>query len=55
VLRIALDGTLDPATATPGLKNLLAQAAGETDFSALETRLAKAQESVRAVYERVMR
>jgi glutamate-ammonia-ligase adenylyltransferase len=55
VLRIALDGTLDPATATPGLRNLLASATGEKDFAALETRLAAAQRDVRAVYERVMR
>jgi glutamate-ammonia-ligase adenylyltransferase len=54
VLRIALDGTLDPATATPGLKGLLVRAAGCADFAQLETRLAQAQSDVRAIFERVL-
>ena len=54
VLRIAVDGTLDPETATPGLKSLLIRAAGAESFAALEARLAEAQAAVRAIYERVM-
>jgi glutamine synthetase adenylyltransferase len=53
-LRIALDGTLDPKTATPGLKGLLVRAAGVEDFAELETRLAETQSSVRKIYERVL-
>ena len=54
VLRIALDGTLDPQTATPGLKALLVRAAGVADFAQLEARLAHAQSKVREIFERVM-
>jgi glutamate-ammonia-ligase adenylyltransferase len=53
-LRIALDGTLDPKTATPGLKDLLVRAAGVEDFAELEARLAETQSSVRRIYERVL-
>jgi glutamate-ammonia-ligase adenylyltransferase len=53
-LRIALDGSLDPATATPGLKGLLVRASGLGDFSALEKWLAQAQSTVREIYERVL-
>ena len=49
ILRIALDGTLDPTDATPGLKALLVRAAGVADFDALEARLAEAQKSVREI------
>jgi glutamate-ammonia-ligase adenylyltransferase len=54
VLRIALDGTLDPESATPGLKNLVVRAAGHDDFSQLEASLAKAQAGVREIFERVL-
>ena len=54
VLRIALDGTLDPRIATPGLKVLLERAAGCDDFGDLERRLEAAQSAVRAVFERVL-
>jgi glutamate-ammonia-ligase adenylyltransferase len=54
VLRIAVDGTLEPEAATPGLKSLLIRAAGAESFAALEARLAEAQAAVRAIYERVM-
>jgi glutamate-ammonia-ligase adenylyltransferase len=53
-LRIALDGTLDPESATPGLKSLLVRAAGLDEFSQLETRLAHAQTAVREIFERVL-
>ena len=49
VLRIALDGTLEPAETTRGLKALLVRAAGVEDFEALETRLAETQSAVRAI------
>ncbi len=54
VLRIALEGTLDPATATPGLKELLARAGRAESFEALEEKLATAQAGVRAIFNRVM-
>jgi len=54
VLRIALDGTLDPDGATPGLKALLLRATGESDFTRLEARLAAAQSAVREIFERVV-
>jgi [glutamine synthetase] adenylyltransferase / [glutamine synthetase]-adenylyl-L-tyrosine phosphorylase len=54
VLRIAVDGTLEPDTASPGLKNLLAHAAGAKDFVALEASLADAQSRVRAIFGRIM-
>ncbi len=40
VLRIALDGGLEPDAATPGLKSLLVRAAQMENFAALEKRLA---------------
>jgi glutamate-ammonia-ligase adenylyltransferase len=52
-LRIALDGTLDPATATPGLKGVLVRAAGLENFSELELKLSQAQESVRQIFTRL--
>ena len=54
VLRIAVDGTLDPQSATPGLKALLARAAGTKDFATLETFLAEAQSSVRAIFNALL-
>jgi glutamate-ammonia-ligase adenylyltransferase len=54
VLRIALDGTLDPATATPGLKALLARAGHAEDFAELEARLAAAQAAARGIFNRVL-
>jgi glutamate-ammonia-ligase adenylyltransferase len=50
VLRIALDGTLDPNHATTGLKALLVHAAGAKDFVELEERLARAQANVREIF-----
>ncbi len=49
VLRIALDGTLEPDEATPGLKALLVHAAGAKDFAELEAHLAAAQANVREI------
>jgi len=53
VLRIAVDGTLDPAQATPGLKALLARAGGASDFTALEARLVEHQARVREAFDSV--
>jgi glutamate-ammonia-ligase adenylyltransferase len=53
-LRIALDGPLDPATATSGLKAVLVRAAGFENFSQVEERLSQAQESVRQIFARVL-
>jgi glutamate-ammonia-ligase adenylyltransferase len=50
VLRIAVDGTLDPAQATPGLKALLARAGGAKDFGELEARLTELQARVREAF-----
>ena len=55
VLRIAVDGTLDPANATAGLKSLLVRAGGAEDFPDLERRLAEAQDNTRAAFERLLR
>jgi [glutamine synthetase] adenylyltransferase / [glutamine synthetase]-adenylyl-L-tyrosine phosphorylase len=54
VLRIALDGTLDPSTASAGLKALLARAAGAKDFAVLEQKLFSLQSRAHAVFERVI-
>ncbi|MBI3677137.1 MAG: hypothetical protein HY243_11050 [Proteobacteria bacterium] len=54
VLRIALDATLDPEAATPGLKALLLRASGAPDFEALELRLADLMIRVRSIFDRVM-
>ncbi len=54
VLRIALDGVLDPATASYGLKALLARAGGAADFAALEQHLFSLQSRARAVFERLL-
>jgi hypothetical protein len=54
VLRIAVDGTLDPETATPGLKALLVRADAAATFEELEQRLAAEQATVRAIFDRVM-
>jgi glutamate-ammonia-ligase adenylyltransferase len=54
ILRIALDGPLDPATATPGLKLLLARAADVTDFDALQARLADVQGRAHQAFVRLV-
>ncbi|MBV8978104.1 MAG: bifunctional [glutamine synthetase] adenylyltransferase/[glutamine synthetase]-adenylyl-L-tyrosine phosphorylase [Alphaproteobacteria bacterium] len=54
ILRLAVDGTLDPARATPGLKALLVRAAAAADFADLERRLAEAQDKARAAFEQIL-
>lgn len=54
ILRIAIDTTLDPQTASPGLKALLARAGEAADFAALEAKLADAQTTAREIFERVL-
>ncbi|HXL99735.1 MAG TPA: bifunctional [glutamine synthetase] adenylyltransferase/[glutamine synthetase]-adenylyl-L-tyrosine phosphorylase [Rhizomicrobium sp.] len=54
ILRIAVEGTLEPDAASPGLKTLLVRAAGAKDFETLEASLADARMRVRAVFDRVM-
>ncbi|HUO92926.1 MAG TPA: bifunctional [glutamine synthetase] adenylyltransferase/[glutamine synthetase]-adenylyl-L-tyrosine phosphorylase [Rhizomicrobium sp.] len=54
VLRIAIDGTLDPDTASPGLKALLMRAGGAEDFATLEGALIRAQREVRTIFEAVL-
>jgi glutamate-ammonia-ligase adenylyltransferase len=52
VLRIAVDGEFNAASATPGLKSLLARAGGEDDFARLEAKLQKLQAGVAAIFEK---
>jgi glutamate-ammonia-ligase adenylyltransferase len=52
VLRIAVDGEFDAASATPGLKALLARAGGEADFAALEAKLGGLQARASAIFEK---
>jgi len=54
VLRIAVDGVLDPAHATTGLKALLVRAGEADDFTALEQKLARVQSAARAIYEQFL-
>mgnify|MGYP001412570888 CR=1 FL=1 len=54
VLRIAIDGTLDPAGASPGLKALLARAGGEKDFAGLEKRLIALQAGAHEAFRRLL-
>jgi glutamate-ammonia-ligase adenylyltransferase len=55
VLRIALDATLDPESATPGLKALLLRASGAPDFESLESRLSALMIRVRSIFEKTLR
>jgi len=55
VLRIAIDGTLDPAGATAGLKALLVRAGGAAGFAELEQHLRIVQAGARGAFERVLR
>jgi glutamate-ammonia-ligase adenylyltransferase len=54
VLRVALDETPKMEEATPGLKALLVEAGGASDFAALEARLFDLQARVRAIFEKIM-
>ena len=54
VLRIALDGPLDPETATSGLKLLLTRAAGVAEFEALQRVLADLQSRAHQVFQRLV-
>jgi len=49
-IRLSHDGRFDPETAPAALKAVMARAAGAADFSAVEARLAEAQDTVRAVF-----
>ena len=55
MLRIAVDGTLDPQSVTPGLKALLLRAVDAPDFEVLQYRLAEIQKSAHAIFEDVLR
>jgi glutamate-ammonia-ligase adenylyltransferase len=50
VLRIAIDGAFDPSIASRGLKQLLARAAGGTDFDTLDAKLIAVQAGAQRVY-----
>lgn len=53
VLRIAVDHTFDPETATQGSKSLLTLAGGVDSFEKLEKRLGEHQARVRAVFNKI--
>jgi glutamate-ammonia-ligase adenylyltransferase len=52
VLRIAVDGEFEAASATPGLKTLLARAGEATNFEELEAKLTALQAQVRVIFEK---
>ena len=54
ILRIALDGPLDPDSATPGLKLLLTKAAGVAGFEDLQRLLAERQAGAHALFRRLV-
>jgi glutamate-ammonia-ligase adenylyltransferase len=54
MLRIAVETTLDPHSATVGLKSLLTRAGAAADFTALESELTRAQKHARLVFERIL-
>lgn len=54
VMRLCLERPFNAEMASPGLKALLARAAGMEDFDALEAHLAATVESVREAYERIV-
>jgi glutamate-ammonia-ligase adenylyltransferase len=54
ILRIAVEGTFEPQQASRGLKQLLASAAGDSDFDALDHRLRTTQSAARRVFEQLL-
>jgi glutamate-ammonia-ligase adenylyltransferase len=54
VMRLCLERPFSADAASPGLKGLLARAAGMQDFETLEQHLAATVASVRATYERIV-
>ncbi|HWA31692.1 MAG TPA: hypothetical protein VG867_11360, partial [Rhizomicrobium sp.] len=54
VLRIAVEGTFDAASASPGLKMLLARAGKASDFDALQAKLADLQARVAAIFQKAI-
>jgi glutamate-ammonia-ligase adenylyltransferase len=55
ILRLALDGPFDPATASESLRQLLARVGEAPDFKTLTATLAHAQKAARKAFERVMK
>jgi glutamate-ammonia-ligase adenylyltransferase len=54
LLRLCLDKPFDPETASADLQALLARAAGQPDFAALERHLAATLKGVQAAFERLV-
>jgi len=54
VLRLCVEGAFDPATATDGLKALLARSGGAPDFDRLSVDLAAMETSVVAAFEQLV-
>ena len=55
VLRLCLEKPFDPDRASPGLKDLLARAAGMSDFNTLEHQLVASEGAIRQAYDRIVR
>ena len=54
LLRLCLDRPFKAETASPGLKLLLAKAAGQSDFITLERYLSESQKAIHAAFERII-
>jgi len=55
LLRLSLEGDIDPAEFPPGLRAALARAAGAVDFPALEANMREFAAGVLDIYERLVR
>ena len=54
VMRVAVEGPFDPATAASGVKRRIAAAAALPNFASLEAAIGEAREAVRAAYRHVL-
>jgi glutamate-ammonia-ligase adenylyltransferase len=54
IMRVAVAGPFDPASATSGVKRRIAAAAGLPDFETLEGAVREAREAVKRAYARVL-
>ena len=55
ILRLCVDGSFEPAKATPGLLALLARAGGLPDFATLDAHLADTEARVREAFDRILK
>jgi glutamate-ammonia-ligase adenylyltransferase len=54
ILRLCLNSSFEPASASAGLKGMLARSAAAPDFPGLEADLRRHQESVREIFQRLV-